>query len=58
MKPIKSVMYVEIDVQTDQVECHVTYIDDTREVFFEDEDLERVKRQLWKQTQPGSRITL
>jgi hypothetical protein len=58
MKPIKSVEYISINVQTDEVECHVTYFDDTREVFFEEEDLERVKMQLWKQFKPGTRITV
>lgn len=58
MKPIKSVEYIEIDIQTDQVECHVTYFDDTREVFFEEEDLKMIKRQMWKQFKPGTRITV
>lgn len=58
MKPIKSVEYIQIDVTTDEVECHVTFFDDSRAVFFEEEDLEAVKRQMWKQFKPGTRITV
>ena len=58
MKPIKTLEYISIDVETDQVECHVTYFDDTTEVFYEEEDLQRVQMQIWKQSKPGTRINV
>jgi hypothetical protein len=58
LKPIKSVEYIDINVQTNEVECHVTFFDDTHAVFYEEEDLEHVKRQIWVQSKPGTRITV
>jgi hypothetical protein len=58
VKPIRTLEYVVMNMRTDEVECHVTFFDDTREVFYEEDDLERVKMQLWKQFKPGTRITV
>jgi hypothetical protein len=58
VKPIRALEYVVINTRTDGVECHVTFFDGTREVFYEEDDLERVKMQLWKQFKPGTRITV
>lgn len=50
MKLIKEALYIDLDAETDTVECRVTYLDGTQEVFFEDEDLLMVQRQLQRQS--------
>jgi len=50
MKMFKTVEYIQLDENDPhEVECRVTYVDGTIEVFIDIEDLQRVKRQLQRQ---------
>lgn len=50
MKTIKSVEYIELDAQTGQVECRVTFVDGDVATFYTDEDLQAVQRQMYRQS--------